>query len=357
MSARHVVRILLWNTAVALLPVLIMLTAVQGVTLRDVGLNFVYSLIYAQCIGWLGFTLMPRLWTAICEWPAWKAWPARIAGVFAITVAGSLAACLILVAIAVVPADRYWAQFVGSLRVALFVTVLVTFGFGMYETFRTRLNQRERELQATELERERALKLATEAQLASLESRIHPHFLFNTLNSISALIPEDPERAERLVEQMSALLRFSLDSHQRGLVPLSSELKIVSDYLEIEKARFGERLRYSIEIPSEAEDARVPPLSLQTLVENSVKYAVAPSRSGGEIRVNGRRENGILHIQISDDGPPFRLDGAPPGHGLDSLKSRLAALYGDHAALSLSREGDRNHLALSLPQIHASISS
>src|SRR5205823_3935058 len=125
-------------------------------------------------------------------------------------------------------------------------------------------------------ERERALKLATEARLSSLESRIHPHFLFNTLNSISSLIQEDPVRAERLIERMAALLRFSLDSTNAGLVPLYQEMKIVRDYLEIERARFGDRLGFEVNIPAEFDRFEVPPLAIQTLVENSVKYAVSP---------------------------------------------------------------------------------
>src|SRR5262249_8293100 len=134
------------------------------------------------------------------------------------------------------------------------------------------------ELEQKQLEEERARKLAAEAQLSSLAAQVHPHFLFNTLNSISSLIPEDPKQAEDMVGKLAALLRFSLDANRQRLVPLRQELKIVADYLKIEKARFGKRLRYSIEAPSELEALEVPPLSLQTLVENSVKFAVAPRR-------------------------------------------------------------------------------
>lgn len=345
------------NTVVAFLPMLILVTVTDHVTGRELLYNFLYSLIYSHCIGSLGFALMPRLWHAACEWPAWQAWTARVAGVFTIAVAGSMVACLIFVAVGFLPLREYWSQFLGSLKIAMFITVLATTAFGAYGTFRARLDQSALELQKTALERERALKLATEAQLASLESRIHPHFLFNTLNSISALIPDDPKRAERLVEQMAALLRFSLDANQHGLVPLSSELKIVSDYLEIEKARFGDRLRYRIDVAAGAGDARVPPLAVQTLVENSVKYAVAPHPGGGEIRVRGHRDNGLLRLEISDDGPAFRLDAAPSGHGLDNLKGRLSTLFGERAELALTREGDSNSVVLSVPQAgtHAGI--
>jgi two-component system sensor histidine kinase AlgZ len=158
-----------------------------------------------------------------------------------------------------------------------------------------------------------------------------------------------------LVEQMAALLRFSLDANQSGLVPLSSELKIVADYLEIEKARFGERLRYRIDLPPDLNGAKVPPLSVQTLVENSVKFAIAPNRVGGEILISGQRENGHLRVEVCDDGPGFTLESAPSGHGLDNLKGRLATLFGQDAALTLERHEQHNHMRLSVPE-HASIS-
>jgi LytS/YehU family sensor histidine kinase len=247
--------------------------------------------------------------------------------------------------------NDYWPQFLGSLKLAALLTIGSGLAIGIYATLRERLEETTLELRTKELERERALKLATEAQLASLESRIHPHFLFNTLNSISSLIPEDPARAERLVEQMAALLRFSLDANQSGLVPLASELKIVADYLEIERARFGDRLRYRIDVPADLSESRIPPLSLQTLVENSVKYAIAPERAGGEIRITGARVNGVCRVEVSDSGPAFQLESAPAGHGLDNLKGRLSTLFGDRAALLLQRVGDRNNLTLSVPQL------
>ncbi len=158
-----------------------------------------------------------------------------------------------------------------------------------------------------------------------------------------------------MLEQMAALLRFSLDSNQSGLVPLSSELKIVADYLEIEKARFGERLNYRIDLAADLNSAKVPPLSVQTLVENSVKFAIAPNRAGGEILISGRRGDGHVRVEVSDDGPGFTLEAAAPGHGLDNLKGRLATLFGDQAALTLERSEQRNYIRLSVPE-HAGIS-
>jgi two-component system, LytTR family, sensor histidine kinase AlgZ len=350
-GCRTLGKILVLDTAFAFIPpILLLAMSTEHVPLRHLFTTFLFSSIYANCIGGLSFATIPRIWQAAQRFKPWLRWPLRVAALFANTVVGSLIACLILILLGWLPTDSYWPEFWGSLKIATFISVLAGITIGMYETFRYRLEETELQLRTKQLEHERALKLATEAQLASLESRIHPHFLFNTLNSISSLIPEDPARAERLIGQMAALLRFSLDANQAGLVPLASELKIVEDYLEIERARFGDRLRYRIDVPSELDSSRVPPLSVQTLVENSVKYAIAPSRTGGEISIAVARNNGHLRLNVMDQGPAFTLESAPAGHGLDNLKDRLATLYGVQATLTLERRDNRNTLTISVPQ-------
>lgn len=141
-----------------------------------------------------------------------------------------------------VPRTELLDQFSATLKLCVLITVQIGIVMKNLWDLCSRIEQKE-------LERERALKLATEAKLSALHAPLHPHFLLNALNSISALIQEDPVRADQLVERMAALLRVSLESSQEGLIPLSDELKIVEDYLEIEKARFGKRLSYRIHIP------------------------------------------------------------------------------------------------------------
>lgn len=347
---RNILKAVAWDSVFAFIPPILTFTMNSGTTWDQLAEEFRFSLVYSNCIGAFAFLFIPKIWLQTCDYPHWLRWAARVIAMFAACVAGSLVACLIFVAVGWQPMSAYWPQFLGSLKLAAFLTISAGLAIGIYSTLRERLDETTLQLRTRELERERALKLATEAQLASLESRIHPHFLFNTLNSISSLIPEDPVRAERLVEQMAALLRFSLDAHHSGLVPLSRELKIVGDYLEIERARFGDRLRYEIDVPPDLGDSRIPPLSLQTLVENSVKHAIAADRAGGEIRITGAQSNGNFRVEVSDPGPAFQLESAPAGHGLDNLKGRLATLFGDRAALALQRVGGRNHLTLSVPQ-------
>jgi LytS/YehU family sensor histidine kinase len=200
-----------------------------------------------------------------------------------------------------------------------------------------KLEKTELELRTKQLSEAKAKNLATEAQLSSLESRVRPHFLFNTLNSISALIREEPEKAERTVERLAALLRFSLDAANQKTVALREEIRVVRDYLEIEKTRFGERLKFSLDIENAAEDFKIPPFAVQTLVENSIKHHISKRSAGGEIRVSARIENNFLQLEVWDDGAGFDESDISENHGLDNLQSRLAALYGETANLKIER--------------------
>ncbi len=225
------------------------------------------------------------------------------------------------------------------------MVITLTFGLSMdfYQHLRSRLD-------FATLEEERVRKLAAEARLSSLEARIHPHFLFNTLNSISSLIPTDPKRAEDVLGKLAALLRFSLNANQTGLAPLGQEIQFVRDYLEIERTRFGSRLRYSIAVPAEMENIRIPPLSMGTLVENSIKHVIAQRPAGGEVRVSAKVEDGRVILDVSDDGPGFALDSVPLGHGLDNLTARLALLFGAGARLELAPDGKYFTMRISFPQ-------
>src|SRR4029077_13476046 len=164
---------------------------------------------------------------------------------------------------------------------------IITLVFGIFgtliELLQVRLNDATVALRTKERDEAEARRLAAEAQLASIESRVQPHFLFNTLTSIAALVHDDPAGAERMTTQLSSLLRSALDSTATPLVPLDEELRVVRAYLDIERVRFGDRLRYSVDLGEGTRSAIVPRMALQTLVENSVKYAVSPRREGGSI--------------------------------------------------------------------------
>jgi sensor histidine kinase YesM len=263
--------------------------------------------------------------------------------------AGTFAGDLLLQLIGIVPRGWYWAELRESLPFSLVITLMFGLSISTYETLRYKLQAASLELRTQQVEQERAYKLLAEARLSSLESRIHPHFLFNTLNSIAALIPSDPMRAEDTVGKLASLLRFSLNAHQSGLVPLSQELKIVRDYLEIEKTRFGQRIRYEIDVPDALQDVRVPPLALQSVVENAVKHVAAKRPEGVSIRVSGARDANRINLDVLDDGPGFSLSTITPEHGLGNLVARLELLFGSAGELAVSRENEKTMVRLVFP--------
>src|SRR5471030_2053929 len=261
--------VLLVDTAGAAITALFTYLFSRDATLHDLLEHFKYGLVYAHCIGTLAFLVMGHLGRRIGRLPRLYRLPGFVLAFVSLAVVGSVPASLILVALRWVRPDEMWLEYGGSLRIAIAITLLIGAVVTAFEMLTFRLHAATLELRTRQLEEERARKLATEAKLSSLESRIHPHFLFNTLNSISALIREDPGRAERTVERLAALLRYSLDSTRR-LVPLRHEMRVVQDYLEIEKTRFGDRLRYTLDVPDEIGELEVPPMTVQTLVENSI---------------------------------------------------------------------------------------
>jgi sensor histidine kinase YesM len=310
--------------------------------------GYLIGIVYAFCIGGILSPLSPGVWKRSCQFPAVPRWLARALFILFGTVTGCMLAGIPMIWF-LGPRYQYWASFRDSLQIALVLSILATVFLVIYGNFKSKLEISQIQLKEKEVEREKALKLATEATLSSLESRLHPHFLFNTINSISSLIQEDPARAEKMLSQMADLLRFSLDSARTSLVPLSRELKIVHDYLEIEKARFENRLRYQIEIPAEFDDTPFPPLSLQTLVENSVKYAVSATRTGADIAIRGQRDGSQLIISVEDNGPGFDSSDLPVGHGLSSLVARLDSLYQSAAQMKIGSEAGRTVVALRIP--------
>jgi LytS/YehU family sensor histidine kinase len=233
------------------------------------------------------------------------------------------------------------------------IAIFMTLVFGIYSTItnalRARLEHTTLALRTKERDEAEARRIASDAQLASLESRVNPHFFFNTLNSIAALTREDAVRAERMTTQLASLMRSSLSADAAPLVPLEQEAQSVRDYLEIEQVRFGQRLRYDIQIAADASQALVPRLSVQTVVENSVKYAVSAQLAGASITISGCRENGRLHLIVADDGPGFDVTTIPDGHGLALIRARLALLYEDDATLTIRSQEGRTAVEMNLP--------
>jgi len=206
-----------------------------------------------------------------------------------------------------------------------------------------------------EVQRAEATTAAREAQLHALKGQINPHFLFNIFNSLRALIDENPARARDAVTQLSVIMRYSLTSSERRVVPLSEELRVVNLYLELEKLRLGARLMATIDVTPEAAAAQIPPLLLQGLFENAVKFGPAARKQGGEIVCSASVQAGRLHVRVTNPGHLGTASDST-GTGLKNLRDRLHLLYGDAAWFAIGDEaGERVVAEVCLPVAQVSL--
>ncbi len=210
---------------------------------------------------------------------------------------------------------KYWGLVLGCL------------GWAYYRGYR------ERERQAAALNEE-----LVRARLQALRMQLNPHFLFNTLNAISALIHDNPEAADRMLVRLSELLRLSLDQDRPQELPLREELEFLNRYLEIEKIRFGDRLHVEQRVDPDTLGVLVPCLVLQPLVENAIRHAIEPMEGIGHLAICAEKKGEVLHLRVKDNGPgmtadkPAKTEG---GIGLANTRSRLKHLYGDNGKLEL----------------------
>jgi two-component system, LytTR family, sensor kinase len=199
------------------------------------------------------------------------------------------------------------------------VIVAVSFAFDYYRKYR------EHELRTMELEKQLA-----QAKLQALQMQLNPHFLFNTLHSISSLMHQDVEAADGMITRLSDLLRTALDSSNTQEVTLRQELEFLQRYLEIEQTRFGRRLTVKTDVAPDTLDARVPNLILQPLVENAIRHGIEPHTKPGRVELRAQREAGTLVLEVCDNGAGIRKD-EPAGErvGLSNTRARLRTLYGE----------------------------
>ncbi len=212
---------------------------------------------------------------------------------------------------------------------------VLAFGFGSEIHHR----YKNEELRAVQLE-----SRLIETELKALREQLRPHFLFNTLNTISVLVRENKNaEAVTLIARLSSLLRMSLDNTRVHEVTVRQELDFLERYLDIQKARFSDRLAVAIAIEPAAMEARIPNLLLQPLVENAIVHGIAPKAGPGRVEVMGRVEGDRLHLEVRDDGPGLGdgLTRAQEGIGLSNTRERLARIYGVHGQLLLRSEPGR----------------
>ena len=239
-----------------------------------------------------------------------------------------------------------WYYFTKKFHMAFLTYWVIT---GVSHAFEFYRRNRRNELRASQLEAQ-----LSRAELHALKMQLHPHFLFNTLNTISALVHRDPRAADRMVARLGDLLRLTLDNQGVEEVSLKEELEFLQKYLEIEQTRFHDRLTVEVDVDPASLDARLPNLLLQPLVENAIKHGVSARPGAGRIEISARRENGTLNLRVRDDGnglPAYsRPDCSRSGVGLANTRARLLQLYGDAQRFELANaEGGGCVVTISLP--------
>lgn len=243
---------------------------------------------------------------------------------------------------ALIEGELIWSNFVQrtvGAAILFFFWSILYFGFHFFE------RSRESELSNVKLEASRQ-----EAELQNLKMQMNPHFMFNSMNSIRALIDENPKLAKDAITKLSTLLRNTLITGKKQLISLKEEMQIVQDYLDLEKIRFEERLRYEIVIPENLEKESVPPLMIQTLVENGVKHGISNLAKGGDVIIKVSKTN-VIVIEVLNSGSLNETDGKKEstGIGVENTIQRLEILYKGKAKFSLIEEDKMVRAKVSLP--------
>ncbi len=309
--------------------------------------NLVSSIVFTICIGSSIQGIMMLLW----KWLGRLTPLRRLAAQFAVYLLAGFAGTEIGYFLL-----RY-AFFAGRFDIGshlrlLFLNLILAVVFGsaaaIYMSLRGTAERMAKKLREKELNEERLERLRTRAELDALQAKINPHFLFNTLNSIASLISENPAAAESTVEKLSEMFRYTLQRSGNSTVRLSEELEIVRSYLEIEKVRFGERLTFDIRSDESLNDAQIPPLLIQPLVENSIKHGIAPEPNGGSVGVVVGKNGHSLIITVTDSGKGFAATDGDQGFGLKSIRERLALAYGEKASLLVEEGSSRIQITVPL---------
>jgi len=223
--------------------------------------------------------------------------------------------------------DYFAFGFYIDLIIALLIVIAVHALF-YYQNFR-----------ASELAQSSLKTQLAQAQLRALKMQLHPHFLFNTLHSISSLVLEDPSKANGMIARLGDFLRLTVENSEQQLVTLKEETEFLRCYLDIEQVRFGDRLTVVFELEPQTLSAQVPHLILQPVVENAIQYAIAPRAARGHINIEAKRLNSLLRVAISDNGPGITSNANSPAKkcvGLTNVRTRLQQIYGSDFRFELT---------------------
>lgn len=328
-----------WRIAIGVATVLSLLFATQNVGMLGFRQSYLTKL-ESHAVTWgLWLVLLPTIFrVAACAHrhriTSWRNWTFQLAAGAAIT----LVHCMLFGAFqwSIRPTGRFGfdAVIVGFVTLS-FAPKLLQYGFiaAAYHALAYH-----REVRLRDVRDARMAQTLAEARLENLEARLQPHFLFNALNAIAALIRRDPAAASAMVGQLSDLLRAALNAEVGGEVTLAGELRLLDQYMAIQRTRFSDRLTFSVDVPPDTLGAYVPQMILQPIVENAVRHGIGGREAAGAVGVEAVRSGSKLRLVVRDDGVGF--GSAPPslhgsGIGLRSTRARLAHLYGDDFAFDI----------------------
>lgn len=338
---KYLLRAAAFNQAVAI-PVALLVGVSTGSWLP----SLIIATIFSQCGGMLCWITAPLVAPRFNRLPTARGRIAWLSLYFTNGVLGSALARQVCVS--VLGYNMGGESVLFSLAIGASIALLVGVATMTVHELRASLESSQRALRDRELEEARLRQAKTDAELAALQARINPHFLFNTLNSIAALINEDPGKAEEATWQLSSLFRYALQANSRSLVTVEDELTIVRRYLDIETLRLGDRLRYEIDVAPDLATVEIPALLLQPLVENAIKHGIAPEINGGTVRIAGARVDGRAVFAVSDTGSGTAAQSGT-GVGLDNVRKRLETIYGPGASVTLSRQDRATTTRVTIP--------
>ena len=234
-----------------------------------------------------------------------------------------------------------------QLLINLVISLIVTTIIGIYQTQRSNLELR---LKQKEVDIIKLNQLKTQAELQTLQSRINPHFLYNSLNSIASLIHIDADKAEDMTLKLSKLFRYSINTQNENLTSVQEEIEIVQTYLDIEKVRFGDRIQFILDVDETAYADKIPRFILQPLVENAVKHGLNDRISGGILKLDIKSVFNEIILIVADNGKAFPTE-LNSGYGLQSTYEKLQLLYGDKYSLQILNQPEKQ-IKISVPKIH-----
>ena len=315
----HILYTAIFNTVIAAL-----------LTLVGFGGAFGVNLVYSQCIGLTACLLSdgaPRL-----LWPNQRApiallLPLQVAALLLAWFGGTRLAALLL--------GHPWRA--ESYLTSLVITAAAGFVAVLYFWEREKVADLKAEAALQKSRAETVERQAAQSRLALLQAQIEPHFLFNTLANLHALIGAEPARAQAMLSHLNDFLRVSLSAARKERYTLAEEFALLRNYLELLSIRMGARLAFRLELPPELAQTQVPPMLLQPLVENAVKHGLEPKLEGGEVTVSARRESGRIVLEVADSGLGFAAAATSGTNvGLAHVRERLAAIYGAAASLVIA---------------------